>query len=63
MSKSPRKLGEMAKKKLSHDQKRAQKNKKQVRHSQAPLGPGQRLLNRPEKAGLGIHKLMRRVRW
>ncbi|MCL4303358.1 MAG: hypothetical protein KJ077_47160 [Anaerolineae bacterium] len=53
----------MAKKKLSHDQQRAQKNKKQVRPSQAPLGPGQQLLNRPEKAGLGIHKLMRRVRW
>jgi hypothetical protein len=52
----------MAKKKFSHDQKRAQKKKKQVRRSQAPLDPGQRILNRLEKAGLGTHKLMRRVR-
>ncbi|MBE7551612.1 MAG: hypothetical protein HS126_11125 [Anaerolineales bacterium] len=49
----------MAKKKLSRDQKRAQKKKRQARRSQAPLDPGQRILNRLEKAGLGSHKLMR----
>jgi len=43
----------MAKKKLSRDQKRAQ----------VPLDPGQRILNRQEKAGLGTHKLMRRLWW
>jgi hypothetical protein len=49
----------MAKKKLSRDQKRAQKKKRQARRFRAPLDPGQRILNRLEKAGLGSHKLMR----
>lgn len=49
----------MAKKKLSRDQKRVQKKKRQSRRAPAPLDPGQRILNRLEKAGLGTHKLMR----
>ena len=48
----------MAKKKLSRDQKRAQKKKKQARRPQATLAPEQRILNRLEKAGLGTHKVM-----
>lgn len=49
----------MAKKKLSRDQKRKQKKQKQVRRQQALLDPGQRIMNRLEKAGLGPHKVMR----
>lgn len=49
----------MAKKKLSHDQKRQQKKQKKARRPQAPLDPGQQIINRLEKAGLGPRKVIR----